>query len=243
MPEIKAMPLDMFPHDVDTTHGGAKYKEGRTVFLFKKLTVERDFDGQYGYGLKFVEDKTKLDEDGNVVYEGGKIWNIDGEYDKDQRKYLDYAGVHYQAGQIVNVQLVHEEYKKRDGTQGEARRIWGISLSDESPAELATPAAQATPAATVARSYDQNRPAALGMTANMLLAIENAGKSEEILGITPEAAKAIIKDVMTANLEGRPLDEALEPLHSLLVPAVEEESPMVQAALDAGAEKVEKLEW
>ena len=58
MPEIKAMPLDMFPHDVDTTHGGAKYKEGRTVFLFKKLTVERDFDGQYGYGLKFVEDKT-----------------------------------------------------------------------------------------------------------------------------------------------------------------------------------------
>lgn len=243
MPEIKAMPLDMFPHDVDTTHGGAKYKEGRTVFLFKKLTVERDFDGQYGYGLKFVEDKTKLDEDGNVVYEGGKIWNIDGEYDKDQRKYLDYAGVHYQAGQIVNVQLVHEEYKKRDGTQGEARRIWGISLSDESPTELATPAAQATPAATVARPYDQNRPAALGMTANMLLAIENAGKSEEILGITPEAAKAIIKDVMTSNLEGRPLDEALEPLHSLLVPVVEEESSMVQAALDAGAEKVEKLAW
>ena len=243
MPEIKAIPLDMFPHDVDTTHGGAKYKEGRTVFLFKKLTVERDFDGQYGYGLKFVEDKNKLDEDGNVVYEGGKIWNIDGEYDKDQRKYLDYAGVHYQAGQIVNVQLVHEEYKKRDGTQGEARRVWGISLSDESPTELATPAAQATPAATVARSYDQNRPAALGMTANMLLAIENAGKSEEILGITPEAAKAIIKDVMTSNLEGRPLDEALEPLHSLLVPVVEEESSMVEAALDAGAEKVEKLEW
>ena len=114
---------------------------------------------------------------------------------------------------------------------------------DESPTELATPAAQATPAATVARSYDQNRPAALGMTANMLLAIENAGKSEEILGITPEAAKAIIKDVMTSNLEGRPLDEALEPLHSLLVPVVEEESSMVEAALDAGAEKVEKLEW
>ena len=241
MPEIKAMPLDMFPHDVDTTHGGAKYKEGRTVFLFKKLTVERDFDGQYGYGLKFVEDKTKLDEDGNVVYEGGKIWNIDGEYDKDQRKYLDYAGVHYQAGQIVNVQLVHEEYKKRDGTQGEARRIWGISLSDESPVTEET--LDATTARTYTLTGSQNRPAALGMTANMLLAIENAGKSEEILGITSEAAKAIIKDVMTSNLEGRPLDEALEPLHSLLVPVVEEESPMVQAALDAGAEKVEKLEW
>lgn len=249
MPEIKAMPLDMFPHDVDTTHGGAKYKEGRTVFLFKKLTVERDFDGQYGYGLKFVEDKNKLDEDGNVVYEGGKIWNIDGEWDKDQRKYLNYAGDRYQAGQIVNVQLVHEEYKKRDGTQGEARRVWGISLSDESPTELATPAAQATPAAPVARSYDQNRPAALGMTANMLSAMANAGNTEKI-GVTSESAWAILKDVMISNLEGRPLDEALEPLRSLLVPVVEEESPMVQAAIEAGAEievaeneEVQTIKW
>ena len=244
MPNITAPVADIFPNDVDPANGNAKYKEGRTVFLWKKLTVERDFDGQYGYGLKFVEDKNKLDEDGNVVYEGGKIWNIDGEYDKKQDKYLDYAGDHYQAGQIVNVQLVHEEYiSKRTGTPGEARKIWGISLSDESPTELATPAAQATPAATVARSYDQNRPAALGMTANMLNVIENAKNSEEILGITSEAAKAIIKDVMICNLQGRPLDEALEPLLSLLVPVVEEESPMVEAALDAGAEKVEKLEW
>ena len=251
MPNITAPVADIFPNDVDPANGNAKYKEGRTVFQYKKLTVDRDFDGQYGYGLKFKEDPE------------GSIWNIDGEWDKDQRKYLDYAGDHYQAGQIVNVQLVHEEYKKRDGTQGEARRVWGISLSDESPTELATPAAQATPAAPVARSYDQNRPAALGMTANMLSAMSNAGNTEKI-GVTSESAWAILKDVMICNLEGRPLDEALEPLLSLLVPAVTtvtgdltvsgttaEESPMVQAAVEAGGvitevtenEEVQTVKW
>ena len=239
MPNITAPVADIFPNDVDPANGNAKYKEGRTVFQYKKLTVDRDFDGQYGYGLKFKEDPE------------GSIWNIDGEYDKAQNKYLDYAGVHYQAGQIVNVQLVHEEYiSKRTGTPGESHKIWGISLSDESPTELATPAAQATPAAPVARSYDQNRPAALGMTANMLSAMSNAGNTEKI-GVTPESAWAILKDVMICNLEGRPLDEALEPLRSLLVPVVEEESPMVQAAVEAGGvitevtenEKAETLKW
>ena len=232
MPNITAPVADIFPNDVDPANGNAKYKEGRTVFQYKKLTVDRDFDGQYGYGLKFKEDPE------------GSIWNIDGEWDKDQRKYLDYAGDHYQAGQIVNVQLVHEEYKKRDGTQGEARRVWGISLSDESPTELATPAAP------VARSYDQNRPAALGMTANMLSAMANTGNTEKI-GVTSESAWAILKDVMICNLEGRPLDEALEPLLSLLVPVVEEESPMVQAAVEAGGvitevtenEEVQTVKW
>jgi ribosomal protein L12E/L44/L45/RPP1/RPP2 len=232
MPNITAPVADIFPNDVDPANGNAKYKEGRTVFLFKKLTVDRDFEktwdsGDYVYGLKFREDPE------------GSIWNIDGEYDKKQNKYLDYAGDHYQAGQIVNVQLVHEEYiSKRTGTQGESRKIWGISLSDESPAELATPAAP------VARSYDQNRPAALGMTGNMLVAIANAGNTEKI-GVTPESGWAIIKQLMISNLEDRPLDEALSTLHSLLVPVVAEESPMVEAAVEAGAvvEDVVDLKW
>ena len=237
MPNITAPVADIFPNDVDPANGSAKYKEGRTVFLFKKLTVERDFEktwdsGDYVYGLKFREDPE------------GSIWNIDGEYDKKQNKYLDYAGDHYQAGQIVNVQLVHEEYiSKRTGTQGESRKIWGISLSDESPAELATPAAP------VARSYDQNRPAALGMTANMLTAIANAGKTEEI-GVTKESAWTIIKNVMLANLESQPLDEPLSALHTLLSPVVDladVDSPMVEAAVEAGAvkedENVETLKW
>jgi len=225
MPTITAPVADIFPHDVDPANGNAKYKEGRTVFLYKKLTVERDFEktwdsGDYVYGLKFREDPE------------GSIWNIDGEWDKAINKYLAYAGGHYQAGQIVNAQLVHEEYiSKRTGTSGESRKIWGISLSDESPSELATPAAP------VARSYDQNRPAALGMTANMLTAIANAGMTEEI-GVTKESAWAIIKNVMLANLESQPLDEPLSTLHSLLVPVVVEESEG-----DEPQENVETLKW
>ena len=228
MPNITAPVADIFPNDVDPANGSAKYKEGRTVFLFKKLTVERDFEktwdsGDYVYGLKFREDPE------------GSIWNIDGEYDKKQNKYLDYAGDHYQAGQIVNVQLVHEEYiSKRTGTPGESHKIWGISLSDESPTELATPAAP------VARSYDQNRPAALGMNGNMLLAIANAGNTEEI-GVTKESAWAIIKDVMICNYEDRPLDDALSTLHSLLVPVVAEESEESEG--DVPQENVETLKW
>ena len=229
MPNITAPVADIFPNNVDPANGNAKYKEGRTVFLYKKLTVERDFDGQYGYGLKFREDPE------------GSIWNIDGEWDKATNKKLPYTGAHYQTGQIVNAQLVHEEYLKKDGTQGESRKVWGISLSDESPSELATPAAP------VARSYDQNRPAALGMTANMLTAIANAGMTEEI-GVTKESAWAIIKNVMLANLESQPLDEPLSALHTLLSPLVDladVDSPMVEAAVEAGAvvENVETLKW
>jgi len=229
MPNITAPVADIFPNDVDPANGNAKYKEGRTVFLYKKLTVDRDFDGQYGYGLKFREDPE------------GSIWNIDGEWDKATNKKLPYTGAHYQAGQIVNAQLVHEEYLKKDGTQGESRKVWGISLSDESPSELATPAAP------VARSYDQNRPAALGMTANMLTAIANAGMTEEI-GVTKESAWAIIKNVMLANLESQPLDEPLSALHTLLSPLVDladVDSPMVEAAVEAGAvvEDVVDLKW
>ena len=139
MPNITAPVADIFPNNVDPSNGNAKYKEGRTVFLYKKLTVDRDFDGQYGYGLKFREDPE------------GSIWNIDGEWVDSKKQ--PYAGAHYQAGQVVNAQLVHEEYRKKDGSQGEARKVWGISLSDESPADLAVdtasaPDAQAAPAGT-----------------------------------------------------------------------------------------------
>ena len=224
MPNITAPVADIFPNDVDPSNGNAKYKEGRTVFLYKKLTVDRDFDGQYGYGLKFREDPE------------GSIWNIDGEWVDSKKQ--PYAGAHYQSGQVVNAQLIHEEYLKKDGTQGEARKVWGISLSDESPAELATPAAQAT----AAPSRTNNQAAATGQVLNVLVALATAGMTEEI-GVTQGAAYSIIKDAMIGNLEDRPLD--LSTLYSLLVPVVAEESPMVEAAVEAGAvvEDVVDLKW
>ena len=189
-------------------------------------------------------------EDPYVMDNGYKIaWGMKTEWDENAGKRKPYKAKKEQegtpsdartwlVGDKVKVALSRQDYWHKTKQESISKGViaWGVKVGSSADSSDA-------PAAPVARSYDQNRPAALGMTANMLLAIENAGKSEEILGITPEAAKAIIKDVMTSNLEGRPLDEALEPLHSLLVPAVEEESPMVQAALEAGAEKVEKLEW
>ena len=241
MPNITAPVADIFPNNVDPSNGNAKYKEGRTVFLYKKLTVDRDFDGQYGYGLKFREDPE------------GSIWNIDGEWVDSKKQ--PYAGAHYQAGQVVNAQLVHEEYRKKDGSQGEARKVWGISLSDESPADLAVdtasaPDAQAAPAAPFRTN---NQAAATGQVLNILVALTTAGMTEEI-GITQGAAYSIIKDAMIGNLEDKPLD--LSTLHTLLSPVVDladVESPMVDAAIEAGgvvvsvtdavAEKTEKLEW
>jgi hypothetical protein len=241
MPNITAPVADIFPNNVDPSNGNAKYKEGRTVFLYKKLTVDRDFDGQYGYGLKFREDPE------------GSIWNIDGEWVDSKKQ--PYAGAHYQAGQVVNAQLVHEEFKKKDGSQGEARKVWGISLSDASPADLAVdtasePDAQAAPAAPFRTN---NQAAATGQVLNILVALTAAGMTEEI-GITEGAAYSIIKAAMIGNLEDRPLD--LSTLHTLLSPVVDladVESEMVDAAIEAGgivisvtdvvAEETEKLEW
>lgn len=210
------------------------------MFEQVEVTISRiPWDG----GFEFQEDPYVMDNGYKIV------WNMKTEWDESAGKNKPYKAKKGQEGtpsdaltwvegDKVKVALSRRDYWHKTKQESTPKGViaWGVKVGSSADSSDA-------PAATVARSYDQNRPAALGMTANMLLAIENAGKSEEILGITPEAAKAIIKDVMTSNLEGRPLDEALEPLHSLLVPVVEEESPMVQAALDAGAEKVEKLEW
>mgnify|MGYP003639282730 FL=1 len=76
----------------------------------------------------------------------------------------------------------------------------------------------------------------------------------EEIGVTQGAAYSIIKAAMIGNLEDKPLD--LSTLHTLLSPVVDladVESPMVDAAIEAGgvvvsvtdavAEKTEKLEW
>ena len=217
---------ELWPCDITKLDGD------KTTFAWKVLTVDRVFD-QFGYGLKFVEDQDILDDDGKVIYEGGRIWNFKGKWNDSTGKYDAYAGKKYQEGDRVEAQLGHRTYTKKDGTAGEGRDINKIRLVDET----SQPSPQATPAAPVARSYDQNRPAALGMTGNMLVAIANAGNTEKI-GVTPESGWAIIKQLMISNLEDRPLDEALSILHTLLVPV--EEQPTEQPEED---EVKEKLDW
>lgn len=211
-------------------------------------------------------------EDPDVMDNGYKIsWNMFTEWDESAGKRKEYKAKKDQegtpsdaltwgVGDTVRVALSRRDYwdKNKQQTTPKGVIAWGVKVG--SSAESSADSTDATTDRTYTTTGSQNRPAALGMTANMLHSAKLAGMTEEIYGVTPEAAIAILRDVAIANLEGRPLDKALEPFHALLTADVEEpveveesteieESPMVQAALDAGAkiversEKVEKLKW
>ena len=216
------------------------------MFQQVEVTIEKVFDG----GFQFQEDPY-------VMSNGYKIiWNMKSEWDDKANKPKAYKAKDGQegtpsdartwgVGDRVKVAMSRRDFWHVNNQESTPKGViaWGVKVGSSADSSDA-------PAAPVARSYDQNRPAALGMTANMLSAMANTGNTEKI-GVTSESAWAILKDVMICNLEGRPLDEALEPLRSLLVPVVEEESPMVQAAVEAGGvitevtenEKAETLKW
>ncbi len=216
------------------------------MFQQVEVTIEKVFDG----GFQFQEDPY-------VMSNGYKIiWNMKSEWDEQANKPKAYKAKDGQEGtpsdaltwvegDKVKVALSRRDFWHVNNQESTPKGViaWGVKVGSSADSSDA-------PAAPVARSYDQNRPAALGMTANMLSAMANAGNTEKI-GVTSESAWAILKDVMICNLEGRPLDEALEPLLSLLVPVVAEESPMVQAAVEAGGvitevtenEEVQTIKW
>ena len=216
------------------------------MFQQVEVTIEKVFDG----GFQFQEDPYVMDNGYKI------IWNMKSEWDDQANKPKPYKAKDGQVGtpsdaltwvegDRVKVALSRRDYWHRTKQESTPKGViaWGVKVGSSADSSDA-------PAAPVARSYDQNRPAALGMTANMLSAMSNAGNTEKI-GVTSESAWAILKDVMICNLEGRPLDEALSTLHSLLVPAAAEESPMVQAAVEAGGvitevtenEEVQTVKW
>ena len=232
------------------------------MFQQVEVTIERSWTGGNSVGFSFEEDAPM--DNGYKI-----IWNMKSEWDEQANKPKAYKAKDGQEGtpsdaltwvegDKVKVALSRRDYWHRTKQESTPKGViaWGVKVGSSADSSDA-------PAAPVARSYDQNRPAALGMTANMLSAMSNAGNTEKI-GVTSESAWAILKDVMICNLEGRPLDEALEPLLSLLVPAVTtvtgdltvsgttaEESPMVQAAVEAGGvitevtenEEVQTVKW
>jgi ribosomal protein L12E/L44/L45/RPP1/RPP2 len=216
------------------------------MFQQVEVTIEKVFDG----GFQFQEDPYVMDNGYKI------IWNMKSEWDDKANKPKTYKAKDGQGGtpsdartwdvgDRVKVAMSRRDYWHVNNQESTPKGViaWGVKVGSSANSSDA-------PAAPVARSYDQNRPAALGMTANMLSAMSNAGNTEKI-GVTSESAWAILKDVMICNLEGRPLDEALSTLHSLLVPAAEEESPMVQAAVEAGGvitevtenEEVQTVKW
>lgn len=222
------------------------------MFEQVELTIEAI---PWDAGFVFQEDPTVMDNGYKFV------WNMKTEWDESVGKSKPYKAKKEQegtpsdartwlVGDKVRVALSRRDYwnKNKQETTPKGVIAWGVKVGSSADSS------DAPTDRTYTVTGSQNRPAALGMTANMLHSAKLAGMTEEIYGVTPEAAIAILRDVAIANLEGHPLDKALEPFHALLTageeePTEVEESPMVQAALDAGAtiveksEKVETLEW
>lgn len=207
------------------------------MFEQVEVTIERV---PWNGGFQFQEDPYVMDNGYKIV------WNMKTPWDEQANKPKPYKpkdgtegtpsdALTWDVGDRVKVALSRRDYWHVTNKESTPKGViaWGVKVGSSD-----------APAAPVARSYGQNRPAALGMNGNILTAIANAGKTEKI-GVTEESAWAIIKEVMICNYEDRPLDDALSTLHSLLVPVVAEESPMVEAAVEAGAvvENVENLKW
>ena len=219
------------------------------MFQQVEVTIEKVFGGSTGF--QFQEDPYVMDNGYKI------IWNMKSpEWDEQANKPKPYKpkdgtegtpsdALTWVEGDRVKVALSRRDYWHRTNQESTAKGVvaWGVKVGSSAGSSDAPAAAAYT------LTGSQNRPAALGMTANMLTAIANAGKTEEI-GVTKESAWTIIKNVMLANLESQPLDEPLSALHTLLSPVVDladVDSPMVEAAVEAGAvkedENVETLKW
>jgi hypothetical protein len=223
---------ELWPCDITKLDGD------KTTFAWKVLTVDRVFD-QFGYGLKFVEDQDILDDDDKVIYEGGRIWNFKGKWNDSTGKYDAYAGKKYQEGDRVEAQLGHRTYTKKDGSAGEGRDVNRIRPASETsqPSPQAEPAVQGT---STGDFRTTNQKAATGQVLNILVSLTTAGLTDSI-GITEDAAFAIIKDAMIGNLEDRPLD--LSTLHTLLVPVKEQPPERPTTEQPEEGEEREELDW
>ena len=225
------------------------------MFQQVEVTIERVFGGSTGF--QFQEDPYVMDNGYKV------IWNMKSpEWDEQANKPKPYKAKDGQEGtpsdaltwvegDKVKVALSRRDYWNKTKQESTPKGVvaWGVKVGSSAGSSDA-PDAQAAPAAPFRTN---NQAAATGQVLNILVALTTAGMTEEI-GVTPGAAYSIIKAAMIGNLEDKPLD--LSTLHTLLSPVVDladVESPMVDAAIEAGgvvvsvtdvvAEKTEKLEW
>ena len=216
---------DLWPHDV------AKLDGDRTTFNWKIVTVDGANAGQYGYGLRFVEDTSD------------SWWNCKGDWNEQAHRFDDYAGEKYQSGDVVEVQMVHRTYTRRDGSDGEGRDINRIRRASgnaqPSPVQAAPQQAQAVPDTEPRLTTDQK--IALGQAFNLFSAVTVAGKAE-MIGVTEDSAWVIVRDGIVRLLESAPFIESqeLSTLLSLLKP-VDDETEAGET-VEAG-DTVETLDW
>jgi len=224
---MPSMTTEMWPFKVTRMDA----EKGRTTFQWVKATVEREFNGQYGYGLKFEEDA-----DGN-------IWNLQGEWNETTNRPDPYTGDGFRQGEVVNVQLVHRTYTRKDGSQGEGRNINKIRKAEGEPT-AATEAPEETGAAPATNRSTTDQRIAKAQALNLLIQIKGQGAVEEVLGITPEAANQIVKDELLRLAKGEEVDgSTLVALLDTQEQEPEEETPAEEPSSDEPKEDVEQLSW
>ena len=261
MPNIKT---DTWPHNVSVT------SDKKTIFDWTVATIYSDTDKWGKYKVSFEEDATR--ETGSDGNEYRPFWELKGEWPEESGgRPLDYAGEQYSRGTIVKVRLCTRSYVNKDGVTVELREIETPKKNrDGSPGErniqlyggqpeqtptTAEPQADQTPAEPYVDKWDLKdihirKAQALNLLTEVLTSGDkvNAPKIVVAMGFT-DAAEAIDAVANGWNLlrRGLPIEFPVAASDTEEEEEVAEDSPMVEAAVEAGAvvvtEKTEKFEW
>jgi hypothetical protein len=239
---------DNWPHNVYEYDPKPRGKTlNRTVFQWVTATVDRVFPGD-SYGLKFIEDVSKIDED-TEQRTGGNIWNLYGEWNEKTGRSDGYKGYEYEEGNVVDVQLQLSETTRNDGSTGDSRSITrkpktkdgkpgalNIRMNNEY-ARTAQPAADAPPETQQQQNSGQestgeqeprlttDQRIAKAQALNIIKDLLVAGMTEQV-GLTEEAGWVILRDEVMRLAQGKAVD-----LSYL--------SPLVQAAIENGGTVIE----
>ena len=260
-----------WPHNVHLYDPEARGKTlNRTVFDWITVTVDRVFAGN-SYGLKFVEDVSRVDEE-TQERTGGDIWNLYGPWNEKTGRSDAYVGYEYAEGEVVDVQLQMSETKRNDGGTGQTRTVTRkAKTKDGKPGDLnirmnneyartAPPPAEAPPAEQPVEQQPQEEPVAAegyltvdqkiakAQCLNIIKDFHLAGKSEDI-GLSPDASKEIVRNESMRLAQGKAVDLSyLSPLVAvaienggIVLEITDSSTPDFEDAPEG--ENVEKLEW
>ena len=244
---------DNWPHNVYAYDPEPRGKTlTKTTFNWLTATVNRVWAEGQSFGIKFVEDVSKVDEE-TQERTGGDIWNISGAWDDATNRFLPYEGYQYKSGEKVDVQLSMREYKRNDGSTGVGRAITKIRMNDEcsrvsapaaeapaeAPAEAQQPVQQEAPVQEPILTTDQR--IAKAQALNIIKDLLVAGVTTEI-GLTEEAGWVIIRDETMRLAQGKAVD--LSYLSPLVVAAIENGGTVTEVKDSNNPdEEVEELKW
>jgi len=259
MPNIKT---DTWPHNVSVT--GDK----KTIFDWTVATIYSDTDKWGKYKVSFEEDTTR--ETGNDGNEYRPFWELKGDWPEESGgRPLDYAGEQYPRGTVVKVRLCTRSYVNKDGVTVDVREIEppkknrdgsiserNIQVYGGQPEQTTTaeePQADQAPAEPYVDKWDLkdiNIRKSQGL--NVLGAVLRIPNQERMLKVLQAMGFKDFDEANEAHGYGYSLLRRGKPVElpvavSDMEEEVEEDSPMVEAAVEAGAvkqdENVEQLKW